>query len=160
MAKRPSKPKAPATKEHHSRAVDLGREEQFVTWSEWFGRTMAHMSEVVPAEQRDKLQFCITLADGRRFLVRQVLTHVVRGRCSLDPTRWDDGGAVCDVITGYMLLGENDEGDVTVVSVPPTEISTVECILKREEDRAPFGFRKHEALSLPCQQREIEEQAI
>lgn len=120
---------------------------------------MAHMAEVVPEEQRDRLQFMVTLNDGRSFLIRQVLTHVVRGRCSLEPTRWEDHGAICDVITGYMLLGENEEGDFTAVSVPPTGIATIECILKRSEEKTPFGFHKREILSLPAEQRQIEEAA-
>jgi hypothetical protein len=140
-----------------SRAVDLGREEELVTWSEWLGRSMSHMAEVVPEEQRDRLQFMVTLHEGRSFLVRQVLTHVVRGRCSLERTRWDDQGAICDIITGYLLIGENDEGDFTAVSVPPTAISSIECILKKCDERSPFGFHKREILTLPAEQKQIEE---
>jgi hypothetical protein len=148
------------------RTVDLGREEEFVTWQEWCARTMTHMREVVPAELHERLAFRVTLADGRSFAVRQVLTHVVKGRCSLQASRWSDAEAICDVVTGYMFMGVGDDELMTTVAVPPVDIASVECVLvgvlADEDDPSsdtvtPFGFHKREGLDVPTEQREIEE---
>lgn len=148
------------------RTVDLGREEEFVTWQEWCGRTMSHMRESVPAELHERLAFRVTLSDTRSFAVRQVLTHVVKGRCSLKASRWSDAEAICDVITGYMFMGVGDDELMTTVAVPPDEIASVECVLvgglpDEEEAGAqsetPFGFHKRDGLDIPTEQREIEE---
>ncbi|HBS28249.1 MAG TPA: hypothetical protein DEB06_02085 [Phycisphaerales bacterium] len=149
------------------RTVDLGREEEFITWQDWFGRAMAHMREVLPPEAHASLAFRVTLADGRQFAVRQVLTHVVRGRCTLQPSRWNEHEAVCDVITGYQFLGVGEDERLTSLVVPPVAIESVECVLvagegepsdEPDETRTPFGFYKREALEKPVEQREVEEQ--
>lgn len=148
------------------RTVDLGREEEFITWQDWFGRAMGLMRQVLPEEAHGNLAFRVTLTDGRQFAVRQVLTHVVRGKCTLQPSRWNEQEAVCDVITGYQFLGVGEDQFLTSLTVPPTGIESVECVLVRpggDEDsesdtsKAPFGFYKREALALPLEQREIEE---
>lgn len=148
------------------RTVDLGREEEFVTWQEWFARTMAHMQGAVPAELHERIAFRVSLADGRMFAVRQVMTHVVKGRCSLQASRWSDAEAICDVITGYMFMGVGEDQHMTTLAVPPTEIASVEAVLvgvtagdgeDSDENSSPFGFHKREGLDVPTEQREIEE---
>ena len=133
----------------HTRVVDLGREDELVTWQEWLGRAMAAMREAVEEPMRDTLLFRITLRDGRAFAARHVLTHVSRGMCSIVPDRWveDDnathvnGTPVCEVITGYIFLGSGEDELPTALCVPPTEITSVECVLPRiENEPEPFGF--------------------
>ena len=156
-----------------SRTVDLGREEELISWQEWFARTMAQMKGVTPDEHHERLAFRVTLADGRQFAVRQVTTHVVKGQCSMEKTRWSDHLAVCNVITGYMLFGMDDDALATTVAVPPAEIASVECVLvptdeeeAEEESEAkqhsnghvPFGFYSRKALKVPAKTREVEEQ--
>lgn len=139
----------PADQPRAHRAVDLGREEQLVTWAEWFARTSSAMQQMLDPEQRKQLRFRVTLIDGRVFAIRQAMSHVSRGKCSIEPTRWDDLGEACDVITGYQMLGEDAMGNVTMVAVTPDMIMSVECVLpkprtiqeeKEEEEREPFGF--------------------
>lgn len=152
------------------RTVDLGREEEFVPWRDWFGRTMGEMQQVVPASEHRRLQFRVTLDDGRQFLIRQVLTHVVKGRCSLEKSRWNEAEAVCDVITGYLFMGLDGDGIFSAISVPPRAVASVECVLAPPESEddgeegkggsvssEPFGFYKRESIELPPAQREIEE---
>jgi len=148
------------------RTVDLGREEEFITWQDWFGRAMGLMREVLPEDAHEHLAFRVTLIDGRQFAIRQVLTHVVRGKCTLQPSRWNEQEAICDVITGYQFLGVGEDQFLTSLTVPPTSIESVECVLVRpgegdesegEPGKTPFGFHKREALALPVEQREIEE---
>lgn len=149
-----------------ARTVDLGREDELVTWQEWFKRTMDQMRERVDKECCDRLAHRVTLADGRQFAVRQITTHVVKGRCSLEETRWSELSAVCNVITGYMLYGVDDDSLMTTLAVPPAEIVSVECVLvpteEEEEENekrsmAPFGFHSRKALQVPAEQREVEE---
>ncbi len=147
------------------RTVDLGREEEFVTWQEWFARTMVQMRQIVPEEAHDRLAFRVALADGRMLAVRQVLTHVVKGRCSLQSSRWSDAEAICDVITGYMFIGVGSDEHLTALAVPPTEILSIETLLVPESEEqnedpsntTPFGFYKREGIDVPTEQREIEE---
>jgi len=132
----------------HLRTVDLGREEELVTWQEWFNRSARLMGQLVDGAQREHLIFRVTLHDGRAFAVRQALTHVARGRCLMDPSRWKrtgngSGDVACDVITGYMLVGTGADERPTVVSVPPAEIASVECVLvEPKEEPEPFGFAR------------------
>ena len=71
----------------------------------------------------------MTLRDGRPFAVFSVQTHVARGKCHIRENRWGEKDAICDVITGYTLVGRAPDGLPTVVSVPPDEISSVECVI-------------------------------
>ena len=132
-----------------SRIVDLGREDELVTWQEWLGRAMSTMREAVEEPDHDKLVFRITLHDGRAFAAKHVLTHVSRGMCSVVPERWVEdedathvkGQPVCEVITGYMFLGSGEDELPTALCVPPTEIASVECVLPETVDEPePFGF--------------------
>ncbi len=132
-----------------SRTVDLGREDELVTWQEWLGRAMSTMREAVQEADQDKLVFRITLRDGRAFAAKHVLTHISRGMCTLVPDRWveDDsathvqGQPVCEVITGYMFLGSGEDELPTALCVPPLEITSVECVLPQTVDEPePFGF--------------------
>lgn len=153
-----------------SRTVDLGREDELITWQEWFGRTMTHMRSATPEEMHGRLAFRVTLVDGRQFAVRQVTTHVVKGRCSMEKTRWSDQFATCNVITGYMLSGADDDALAVTIALPPAEISSVECVFvptdeEEAEDaaherngRVPFGFYSKRALNVPTETREVEEQ--
>jgi len=135
------------------RSVDLGREEHLVTWGEWFERTHAAMSSVVPEELHDNLLFRATLADSRQFLVREIRQHVSHGACTIEKTRWHERDAICDVITGYLLIGNDEHGVPSTVAVMPDEIISVECVLamvgspegeseeeKAEEEKKVFGF--------------------
>jgi hypothetical protein len=154
----------------HLRTVDLGREDELVTWQEWFNRSARLMGQLVDDAQRGHLVFRVTLADGRAFAVRQALTHVARGRCQVDLSRWartsDDGskegagmGAACDVITGYMLVGTGSDERPTVVSVPPTEIASVECVLvEPKEEPQPFGFARYVDMKDRPALEEVEEE--
>jgi hypothetical protein len=132
-----------------SRIVDLGREDELVTWQEWLGRAMSTMQESVEENQRDRLVFRVTLRDGRAFVAKHVLTHISRGMCSIVPDRWVEdekathvnGSPVCEVITGYMFLGTGDDALPTALCVPPVEIASVECVLPTVLDEPePFGF--------------------
>lgn len=132
-----------------SRIVDLGREDELVTWQEWLGRSMEAMREAIPKQDHDRLVFRITLHDGRAFAASNVLTHVSRGMCTIMPDRWVEnekvktirGLPVCEVITGYMFIGSGDDELASALCVPPTEISSVECVLT-EAHAGPesFGF--------------------
>lgn len=154
------------------RSVDLGREDHLVTWGEWFGRSHAAMSSVVPAELHDNLLFRATLTDGRQFLVREIRQHVSRGACTIEKTRWHERDAICDVITGYLLIGNDDHGVPTTVAVLPLEILSVECVLgmpippsadpeetQDAEEKRVFGFAKFaKALQdRPARVEEVEE---
>ncbi len=130
--------------DHKSRAVDLGREDQLVTWAEWFARTSGAMQKVVGAEGKKALRFRVVLKDGRVFAVRQAMSHVSRGKCTIEPSRWHDEGSACDVITGYQMLGEDAVGNLTMLAITPDQIASVECVLprprKEQEEPEPFGF--------------------
>ena len=149
-----------------TRTVDLGREDELVTWQDWFARTMDQMSERVGEECCERLAHRVTLADGRQFAVRQITTHVVKGRCSMEKTRWSDHFATCNVITGYMFYGVDDDSLMTTIAVPPAEIVSIECVLVPTEEEenelengsaSPFGFHSRKALKVPAEQREVEE---
>lgn len=143
------------------RTVDLGREEELVTWDEWFGRSIALMKEAIPEKLHDRLAFRVGLADGRVFGVKQVLAHVARGTCTIGPSRWNDREAICDVITGYMLLGAGDDEVPSTLCISPTLIVSVECVLVPEQEddtpATPFGFYKREGINIPVERREVEE---
>lgn len=150
-------PSAPA-----KRAVDLGREEQLVTWDEWFARSMSIMKQAVPEPDHARLAYRVTLEDTRSFGVKQVVTHVARGKCTIGPSRWNEREAVCDVITGYLLLGASTDDDLpAALCVPPAEIASVECVLmpagESEDQQTPFGFYKREGIDLPTERKEVEE---
>jgi len=129
--------------------VDLGREDELVTWQEWLSRSMAAMREAIPQSDHERLIFRITLHDGRAFAASNVLTHVSRGMCTLVPNRWVEdehaaaaqGSAICEVITGYIFLGSGDDELASALCVPPTEIASVECVLtKADPEPESFGF--------------------
>lgn len=151
------KPKSPPAK----RAVDLHREEELVTWNEWFARSMDVMRRAVPESHHNRLAFRVTLVDGRPFAVKQVLAHVARGRCTIGPSRWNETEAICDVITGYVFLGAGEDELPAAMCVSPATIASVECVLFPEEEdetpRTPFGFYKREGIDTPTQRREVEE---
>ncbi|MDX2115947.1 MAG: hypothetical protein SFZ24_10080 [Planctomycetota bacterium] len=144
------------------RTVDLGRDEELVTWDEWFNRSMAIMRQAVPEKHHDRLAFRISLGDGRTFNVKQVVTHVSRGRCTITSSRWNEREAICDVITGYMLLGADEEGIPAALCVSPSTITSVECLLVPPDDddpstHTPFGFYKREGIDVSTQRKEVEE---
>lgn len=159
MSKKPSNPKS--RRGAIKRTVDLGREEELVTWDGWFARSMEVMREAVPKLHHDRLAFRVALVDGRIFGVRQVMVHVARGSCSIGPSRWNEREAICDVITGYVLLGAAEDGAPSTLCVSPASISSVECILipEIEDDTAatPFGFYKREGIDVPVKRKEVEE---
>lgn len=142
------------------RIVEVGREEELVTWNEWFARTQHAMKEILPAEKHERLQFRVTLVDGRQFLVRQLMTHLSRGLCTIGPSRWNEREAVCDVITGYLMVGVGEDAELSAISVPPTEILTVECVLVPDEERAPFGFYAREGVDVPAKRSEVDERSF
>ncbi len=163
MAKPPTKPakRSGLVK----RTVDLGREEELVTWNEWFARSMAAMKHAVPKEHHERLSFRVALADGRVYSVRQVLAHVARGKCTIQPSRWNEREAICDIITGYLFLGVGDDEVPTALCVSPLMITSVECALVSEDDaspehRTPFGFYKREGMHVPTGRKEVEETLI
>jgi hypothetical protein len=160
---------APAAANGKARLVDLGREEERVPWSEWFVRSAQAMEQVVQAGSLPDLPrvFRVTLRDGRPFAVLSVKTHIARGKCQdmlrgwcelPKPAAGDGGGGanseLCDVITGYTLVGTDHNGRPVVLAVPPTEIASVECLLvpqaqlqqkagqrsADDPDDEPFGF--------------------
>lgn len=146
------------------RTVDLGREEELVTWDEWFARAMDVMQHAVPTANHDRLAFRVGLADGRVFAVKQVLAHVARGACTIGASRWHEREAICDVITGYMLLGAGEDELPSTLCISPSMITSVECLLAPRDENgesdgppAPFGFYKREGILAPVQRREIDE---
>ncbi len=144
LSKKAPRKSAPAT-----RVVDLGREDELVTWQEWLGRSMEAMREAIPESDHDRLIFRITLHSGRAFAAKNVLTHVSRGMCTLVPERWVEdeqattvrGMPICEVITGYIFLGSGDDELASALCVPPTEIASVECVLTESQPGPEsFGF--------------------
>lgn len=140
----------PATAHPPQRLLDLGREAELITWNEWFARTASVMTQA--AQQSPAIDgipvFRITLADRRQYLVTYVFTQVARGRCEIGPSRWaaPEGGApapapVCDVITGYILVGRDGNNRPVTVGIPPAMIASVECVLAPAE-KEPFGFAR------------------
>lgn len=126
------------------RAIDLGREDELVPWRDWFVRAMSAMLPLVPEERREDVAFRVVLTDKRVLIVRGVSTHVSRGRCFVGENRWGERDPICDVITGYVLLGHGADMTPTVACVPPTMISTVECVIAPGgADREPFGFASY-----------------
>jgi hypothetical protein len=135
--------------------MDLGREHARVPWMEWFKRASDGMDlfmeqGVMPALPR---AFRVTLRDGRPYAVFSVKTHIAERKCgaSGDWREAVDGQRdVSDVITGYSLVGTAHDGKPVVLTVPPEEIASVECVLvqghpgQREKetdaDEIPFGF--------------------
>lgn len=146
------------------RTVDLGREEELVTWNEWLARTMHAMRQIIPSEQHDRLAFRVTLDDTRQFMVRQVLTHVARGTCTIGPSRWNEREAVCDVITGYMFVGAGEDQNPSALGVSPASIASVECVLVPEqhddEEPTPFGFYKRDGNEPLTEQKEVIETLV
>ena len=135
-----------------------------VPWAEWFNRASNGMDMfvkqgVMPPMART---FRVTLADGRPFAVFSVKTHIAKGKCSTDggehwrePCATNSGAEMCDVITGYSLVGTAHDGRPCVLTVPPIEIASVECVLVEngeipdsadgvdesgEAESLPFGF--------------------
>jgi hypothetical protein len=96
--------------------------------------------------------FRVTLRDGRPYAVFSVKTHIAHGKCGMsgDWREAADGQTdVCDVITGYTLVGTAHDGKPVVLTVPPNEIASVECVLvqgrpgqreEKDKDDVPFGF--------------------
>ncbi len=138
------------------RHVDLGREDELVTWAEWFQRSADTLESFLAsaiaqakdagADTSEQLDdhgrpfpdaarvFRVSLKDGRTFAVSAVQTHTSRGRCFPgDNDRWaqDSEGSkpTCDVITGYTLVGAGPDGRPTALSVPPEHITSVEAVL-------------------------------
>lgn len=146
------------------RTVDLGREDELVTWNEWMERAMQVMQQAVPAEKHDRLTFRLTLADRRQFNVRQVLAHVARGSCTIGPSRWNEREAICDIITGYMFVGAGDDEQPSALCVPPSFIRAIECVLfeaeESEKTNTPFGFYKREDLHVPLEKRDVTEPLV
>lgn len=162
------------------RQVDLGREEARVPWAEWFHRASQGMDVFtregsMPAHPR---AFRVTLRDGRPYAVFSVKAHIARGKCHVDGAqRWceatdtmlqDGSGAeVCDVITGYSLVGTAYDGRPVVLTVPPDEIASVECVLVQgvapdgEEaepaEDIPFGFAAFSGRTSEPELTEVEE---
>jgi len=154
-----------------SRTVDLNRENELITWQEWMARSMAQMKEIVPAGQHENLAFRITLLDGRAFAVKRFSTYVVKGRCSLEATRWSDHFKTCNVVTGYMFYGLGEDMLPSSLCVPPDMIASIECVLvpiasegeNPDEDqnptrKVPFGFYPRETFESPLEQKEVEEE--
>jgi len=120
--------------------------------------------------------FRVTLIDGRTFAIHTVSTHLSRGRCFLGDNRWDigptrhdvtqaagkvasvinAGSPICDVITGYSLMGNGEDGLPMVLNIPPHMIASVEGVVlpripnpagaKKDDDREPFGFARWAAM--------------
>jgi hypothetical protein len=118
--------------------------------------------------------FRVTLVDGRTFAVTRVSTHISRGRCFVGENRWDMSASqqeirksagkvasvinasrpICDVITGYTLMGTGEDGFPTVLNIPPAMIASVEgVVLPRRVSQSdasdngkdspePFGFAR------------------
>ncbi len=153
-----------------SRTVDLNREDELITWQEWMARSMNQMKQLVPAEHHEKLAFRVTLIDGRTFAIRRFTTYVVKGRCSLEETRWSDQFKTCNVITGYMFYGVGEDMLLSSLCVPPDMIASIECLLVPVIDpdaqgdeqpavkKIPFGFYPRETLDSPLEQQEVEEE--
>jgi len=145
------------------RLVDLGREEAGVPCAAWFSRASPGMRLLVEQGVMPRLPraFRVTLRDGRPYAVFSVKTHIARGKCGdsghwREPRERDGAADMCDVITGYSLVGTAHDGRPVVLTVPPDEIASVECVLvqghpgqvapdtdgdgKPDEDDVPFGF--------------------
>ena len=163
-----------------SRSIDLGREDELVPWSEWFRRAANSMEQILaglpaPEQVADQPRaprwvFRVTLVDGREFAITQVSTHISRGRCFLGENRWNvgptkqevtesagtvasvvnAGSPICDVITGYTMMGNGKDGLPTVLNVPPHMIASVEGVLlprrpapsQKQDGAEPFGFAR------------------
>ncbi|TVQ80359.1 MAG: hypothetical protein EA380_03310 [Phycisphaeraceae bacterium] len=126
------------------RTVDLGREDQLVPWRDWFVRAVEMMLPIVPEDKRDNIAFRVTLKDKRFLVIRGVSTHVSRGRCFVGENRWGERDQICDVITGYVLLGHGADGTPVVACVPPAMIVSVECVIGEVPgEREPFGFESY-----------------
>ena len=173
----------PVTHDPKLRTVDLGREGHLVTWQEWFGRTAHLMAKSVSEEQRQHLHFRITLHTGQVFAIRNVMTHVSRGACYPDRSRWSQTAiadastlpaaagstetvgntsgtrAVCNIITGYMLQGFGPDGRPTTLSVTPCQIASVECVLSEPKNASsePFGFAAFQHMKETPELTEVEE---
>ncbi len=163
--------------QHMSRTVDLGREDEYVSWAEWFNRSAALLDHMVKAGQAPAgpRVFRVTLQDGRPFAVMNVQKHIARGKCELVPNRWSEtpGGteAICDVITGYTFVGTGSDGRPTVLSVPPIEIASVECVVMvdlagapgedgEEGAEVPFGFAAFKKRLETPEVEEVEERTL
>jgi hypothetical protein len=166
-----------------ARSIDLGREDELVPWSEWFRRAAASMEQLLGAAESEgqnngpRWVFRVTLVDGRTFAVHTVSTHLSRGRCFLGDNRWDmgptkrelaesagkvasvmlAGSPICDVITGYTLMGNGEDGLPTVLNIPPHMIASVEGVVlpqftdpdsaePGEARSEPFGFARWAAM--------------
>lgn len=140
------------------RAIDLGREDQLVPWRDWFVRAMQAMLPLIPEDRRDNVAFRVVLKDKRVLIVRGVSTHVSRGRCFIGENRWGERDQICDVITGYVLLGHGTDWTPTVACVPPDLIASVECVVAEDTgEREPFGFASYHWRKGQPQIDEVEE---
>ena len=113
--------------------------------------------------------FRVTLTDGRPFAVTAVHTHMNRGRCFVGKDRWGEQDKVCDVITGYTMIGAGPDNRPTALTVPPSAIASVECVLvpqsgqgralhqpKSDEDEA-FGFARFAQMRDRPEVQEVED---
>ena len=160
------------------RLVDLGREEARVPWAQWFNRASQGMDlfveqGIMPALPR---AFRVTLRDGRPYAVFSVKTHIARGKCPAhgrwsEPSKETNAADICDVITGYSLVGTAHDGRPVVLTVPPDEIASVECVLiqghpgqitkeEGDEDEIPFGFAAFARRDDRPQLDEVEESTL
>ncbi len=161
------------------RTLDLGREGHLVTWQEWFARTAHLMAKSVSEEQRQHLHFRVTLETGAVYAIRNVMTHVARGACYPDRSRWSQSQmadanslpaaagstetvgtkAVCNIITGYMLQGFGPDQNPTTLSVTPCQIASVECVLSEPHtnDAEPFGFAAFQHMNNTPELTEVDE---
>ena len=151
--------------------------EWFKRAAESMEQVLANLPGATPsAEDAPKMPrwvFRVTLIDGRTYAVHTVSTHLSRGRCFLGDNRWDigptkhdvtesagkvasvinAGSPICDVITGYTLMGNGEDGLPMVLNIPPQMIASVEGVVlprlslkpgadKKDDDREPFGFAR------------------
>jgi hypothetical protein len=177
MTPPPTNPTHPANDDKAvvTRRVDLGREDELVTWAEWFQRSSEALDAFILSQQQAHQKvlaerasgdasgdgdgesgdgnandagvddsgsgngsgvpsgltkvFRVTLADGRPFAITAVHTHMNRGRCFVGTDRWGEVDKVCDVISGYTMIGAGPDHRPTAISVPPSMIASVECVL-------------------------------
>lgn len=150
-----------------TRQIDLGREDSLVPWSAWFHRSSKALHQFHGVSEGQKAVFRVTLIDARVFAVTHVQTHVSRGRCFVGENRFGEKDAVCDVITGYTLVGSAADGRPTALVVPPEMLASVECVAvsqpdaqddSKEDQTRPFGFAAYQAWDGTLKLEEIEEQ--
>ncbi|MEM1167168.1 MAG: hypothetical protein AAGI30_12865, partial [Planctomycetota bacterium] len=137
------------------RQIDLGREDELVPWSAWFHRASHALRQFKQLPEGAAAVFRVTLIDGRVFAVTHVQTHVSRGKCMVGTDRFGESDPICDVVTGYTLVGSSGDRRPTALVVPPAMIASVECVAvdaaalqkaaeqaekKAQDESEPFGF--------------------